>query len=289
VRRALLVCCIAGLVLAPGASAARHEPPVTRGSTYLALGDSVSFGYRPPKSVPAPDYSRASSFRGWPEHVARALRLRLVNAACPGETSASLIDRRATSFGCENTAGNPNLSYRRLFPLHVKYARSQLSFALRFLGNHPRTRLVSLMIGPNDLFLCQSTTADGCTDPAERQAVVRKIARNTRRIVSRIRRRAGYHGQIVLMRYYSLDYNSALVTGVIRTMNTAQYDATMQFGVRFADGFGEWRAASRHSGNRPCTAGLLMQLGGDPANCDVHPSFAGQGLLALALERAIKR
>jgi lysophospholipase L1-like esterase len=288
VRGALVIGCILGLFVPASASAATRAAPVTPGSTYLALGDSVSFGYQPPGSAPRPDYTRASSFRGWPEHAARALHLKLVNASCPGETSASLIDPAAPSLGCENARGNRNVSYRRLFPLHVKYGGSQLSFALSFLRAHPRTRLVTLMVGANDLFLCQTTTSDGCTGAAERQAALGRIRGNVRRIVSRIRRKAHYRGRIVLMRYYSLDYNSALLSAVVRAMNRAAYQGAKPYRVRVADGYGEWRAASVHSGNNPCTAGLLAQLG-EPGSCDVHPSWAGQALLAQALERAITR
>jgi lysophospholipase L1-like esterase len=287
-RRLAALCCVASLFLAASASAATREPAVTPGSTYLALGDSVSFGYEAPRVVPAPDYSRASNFRGWPEHAARALRLKLVNASCPGETSASLINPAAPNLGCENLLGNTGISYRGRFPLHVRYSGSQLSFALSFLRKHPSTRLVTLMVGANDLFLCQSTTSDGCTSEAEQQAALRKIGANVRRIVGRIRQRAGYRGRIVLMRYYSLDYNSALLTGASRAMNKAAYEAAKPYGVRVADGFGEWRAASEHSGNDPCTAGLLAQLG-EPGKCDVHPSWSGQGLLAQALARAVTR
>jgi lysophospholipase L1-like esterase len=283
-RRVLVVSCLASLCLAATASAAR----VTPGSTYLALGDSVSFGYQPPGTVPPPDYAHASSFRGWPEHAARALRLKLVNASCPGETSASLIDPSAPSVGCENLLGDESVSYRKAYPLHVRYSGSQLSFAISFLRKHPRTRLVTLMVGANDAFLCQRTTSDACTSEAEQQATLRKIAGNVRRILARIRTKARYRGLIVLMRYYSLDYNSAFLSGASRAMNKAAYDAAKPYRVRVADGYGEWRAASRHSGNSPCTAGLLAQVGG-PGNCDVHPSWAGQALLAQALERAITR
>ena len=286
--RLAALCCVASLFLAASASAATGRPPVTPGSTYLALGDSVSFGYEATGVVPAPDYSRASNFRGWPEHAARALRLKLVNAACPGETSASLINPAAPNLGCENTRGDTARSYRNSFPLHVKYSGSQLSFALSFLRKHPATRLVTLMVGANDLFLCQTTTSDGCMSTAEQQATLRKIGANVRRIVRRIRRRAGYRGRIVLMRYYSLDYNSALLTRVSRAVNRAAYEAAKPYRVRVADGFGEWRAASEQSGNNPCTAGLLAQLG-EPGKCDVHPSWSGQALLAQALARAVTR
>jgi hypothetical protein len=42
-----------------------------------------------------------------------------------------------------------------------------------------------------------------------------------------------------------------------------------------------------HSGNDTCTAGLLTQLG-NPMTCGVHPSVAGQTLLASTVANAIK-
>ena len=52
-----------------------------------------------------------------------------------------------------------------------------------------------------------------------------------------------------------------------------------------ADGFGEFEAAAAHSGGNTCTAGLLTQL--STGGCGIHPSYAGQSLLAQALEKAI--
>jgi hypothetical protein len=45
-------------------------PAVTRGSVYLSLGDSVTFGYQEPTVVPAPNYHDASSFLGYPNSSA---------------------------------------------------------------------------------------------------------------------------------------------------------------------------------------------------------------------------
>ena len=284
---AVVLCCLASLLAVTAtASAAKREPPVKRGSTYLALGDSVSFGYLEPQVVPAPDYTKASNFRGWPEHAARSLRLKLANAACPGETSDSLIDPKAPSNGCESSPGNPDLGYRKAYPLHVKYSGSQLAYAVKFLRGHPKTRLVTLMIGANDLFLCQETTSDACA--SEFAPTLKRIAANVRKIMFSIRGKARYRGQIVLMRYYSTDYNSAFLTGAVQALNKTAYDAAKPYRVRVADGFGEWRSASSRSNNDPCTAGLLTQLG-EPGKCGVHPSWAGQGLLAQALTRAITR
>src|SRR5215469_18470982 len=65
----------------PAAAAPLNGPAAT--GTYLALGDSVAFGYVPPQAVPAPDYFDASSFVGYPEDAAQALHLQVSNASCP--------------------------------------------------------------------------------------------------------------------------------------------------------------------------------------------------------------
>lgn len=267
------------LVAAAPASAARGKP-VARGSTYLALGDSVTFGYQEQQVVPAPDYTHARSFVGYPELLGSALRLRVFNAACPGETSASLVDASAPSNGCENV-------YRKSFPLHVRYRGSQLAYAVRFLRGHRDTRLVSLMIGANDYFLCQKTTADACASPAEQAATLSKIAANVRRTLSAIRRDARYRGQIAIIRYYAVDYSSPALRAFSQALNTAMAKGARGFHVVIADGFGVWRAASVRSGLKPCAAGLLTQLGA-PGTCGIHPSYSGQALLAQALLRAIR-
>jgi lysophospholipase L1-like esterase len=246
----------------------------------------VSFGYQESQVVPAPDYTKAANFLGWPDHAARALRLKVVNASCPGETSDSLIDPSRPSNGCENGPGSPNAGYRTAFPLHVKYSGSQLGFAIRYLKKHPNTRLVSLMIGANDFFRCQETTGDGCA--SEQIATAQNLQRNVRTILSGIRRKARYRGQIALMRYYAIDYGNQASAAQSQALNQIVFDAAKRFHVHVADGFGEWRDATRNSGDNSCTAGLLTQLG-QPGKCGVHPSWSGQGLLAQALERAIRR
>lgn len=250
--------------------------PVTRGSGYVALGDSVTFGYQEPAVVPAPNYHQASSFPGYPEQVKAALHLKVANFSCPGETSASLINMSAPSNGCEN-------AYRKLFPLHVRYTGSQLAAAVTYLRVHPGVRLVSLMIGANDLFRCQGA-AVGC-GTAQLRATLASISANVRRTLSTIRGRAGYHGQIVILNYFSLNYAVPAVSEYSRLLNQAQDRAARPFHVRLADGFGEFRAASLRFGSSPCSAGLVTQLG-SPGTCGVHPTYAGQALLAKAVTAA---
>src|SRR5206468_12931693 len=125
---------------------------------YLALGDSVPFGYHA-----GGDYSKAGNFTGYPELVGKKYGVDVVNAACPGETTASFADVSAQSNGCEN-ALHASAGYRTFYPLHTLFdsvAQSQLDFALSTLKKAD-VSLVTVQIGANDAFLCQQTTSDSC-------------------------------------------------------------------------------------------------------------------------------
>jgi lysophospholipase L1-like esterase len=268
----------------PTASKITIHTPVTPGSGYLALGDSVTFGYEEQQVVPAPNYADAASFLGYPELLGSELHLTVANAACSGETSSSLIDATAPSNGCENSPGG-GPGYRTMFPLHVKYSGSQLDYAVSYLKTHKNVRLVSLMIGANDFFLCQETTADHCASLPEEAAVGAAVSKNVKTILSGIRNKAHYGGQIAIVNYYSLNDSSAAGNEQSELLNSTQDTAAKPFHVIVVDGFGEFGAAAAHSGGNSCTAGLLTQL--STGGCGIHPSYAGQSLLAQALEKAI--
>ena len=291
---ALTICAALGLALVGGPALAKTKQhkkpkppkvtihsPVTPGSGYLALGDSVTFGYEEQQVVPAPNYTDASSFVAFPQLLGSELHLKVANAACPGETSSSLIDPTAQSNGCENAPGG-GPAYRTMFPLHVKYSGSQLDYAVSYLKKNKNVRLVSLLIGANDLFLCQETTADKCASLTEQAAVLGTVSKNVKTILSTIRNKAHYGGQIAIINYYSLAPSQDATTA----LGNATIDAAAKpFHVVVADGFGEFAAATAHSGDSACTAGLLTQL--STGGCGVHPSYAGQSLLSQALEKAI--
>src|SRR5437016_8790682 len=96
----------AGLMPTVPASAGSVTGPAANG-TYLALGASVAFGFGPAQAVPSPNYQDAHSFVGYPEDVAQALRIRVWNASCPGETTDSMLVTGVVSNGCENSPGSP--------------------------------------------------------------------------------------------------------------------------------------------------------------------------------------
>ncbi len=254
--------------------------------TYLALGDSVAFGYVPPQAVPAPNYSDPRSFVGYPEDVARALHIPVSNASCPGETTASFLVPGAPSNGCENSPGS-SVGYRTEFPLHVQYRGTQMQYALRYLAVHRDTRLVTIDIGANDVFLCEETTADACASPAELAAVLQEIQANLTTIYTLIRDVAHYHGLLVALTYYSLSYSNPPSAQEVGTeaLNSVIASVTEKFGGKVADGFAAFEGPSAAFGGSACAAGLLIKL--PDGTCNIHPSPAGHRLLAQAIEDVI--
>ncbi len=299
-RAALVMACALGLLLAMSGSALakkhKHKPKkpsitpttaITKGSGYLALGDSVTFGYEEQQVVPAPNYPDASSFVAYPELLGKELHLTVANAACSGETSSSLIDTTAPSNGCENSPGG-GPAYRSNFPLHVSYSGSQLAYAVSYLKKHKNVRLVSLMIGANDFFVCQETTTDHCASFTEQAGVIGTVEKNVATILTAIRKQAKYNGQIVIVNYYALNYADQAAAAQSQLLNSSIDNAAKPFHVETADGFGQFQVGAAHSGGNSCTAGLLTQLTNAPTPCGIHPSYAGQSLLAQAVANAIR-
>jgi lysophospholipase L1-like esterase len=278
--RTRLLMLVAVTLLAVVAASGASADPVTgtdENGTYLALGDSVSFGYVPSQAVPAPNYHDQHSFVGWPDFVAQHLGERVSNAACPGETSLSLVVPGAQSNGCEN-------GYRALYQLHVQYQGTQLAYALDYLAHHKHTQLVTIMIGANDFFLCQATTADHCSSLAELVAVATQIATQLGTVLQQVRG-TGYDGPIVTLTYYSLNYTDPAAVAGALFLNSAVTGVTLASGGIIADGFAAFQGPSTPFAGSPCAAGLLIKL--PNGSCDVHPTAAGQQLLAGAVLHAI--
>src|SRR4051794_18146202 len=90
------------VLLLSSALLASGPPP-----NYLALGDSVPFGMNvslvPPYSTTLPT---TGQFVGFPEALAAVMppfkQSDLLNASCPGETSASFLNTSAPDNGCNS-------------------------------------------------------------------------------------------------------------------------------------------------------------------------------------------
>lgn len=75
-------------------------------------------------------------------------------------------------------------------------------------------------------------------------------------------------------------------TAQSQLISAAEEAGAKPFHVELADAFGEFGAGALHSGGNSCTAGLLTQL--SVGGCGVHPSYAGQALLAQSVAKVIK-
>lgn len=272
---------VAGLLAACSSSSSSHHD----GGDYLALGDSIAFGYRPTTITPAAEYADAGNFTGYPELVAKATGMSLTNASCPGESSTSLITAGVADNGCSAVSATGAAGYRSKNPLHAGYSGSQLTFAVSFLRSHEQTRLVSLDIGVNDLLVCYTVTPSHCTGSAG-QAQLAETGKNVATIITALRDRAGYRGRIVLLTAYPDSYTTSAGLLAYEALDTALTAVAKKSGVALADGFGAFEKPSAAFGGDPCQAGLLIPL--QSSTCDYHPSAQGQQLLANAVEAALK-
>lgn len=276
------------LVATLPAGAAPSAPlPVKAGARYIALGDSLAFGYREAANLPAPTYNKAHSFVGYPEIVAKDLNLKLNNGSCPGETTGSMIRTKAASNGCEHGVGNVGPGYRSHYPLKSEYLRSQLDWAIDILKFYRGARLVTVSLGADDVALCQKTTADHCTSPAEISAMVTTVKNHMAQILYRLRQGALYKGQIVLVNDYSPNYADPVETNLVKQMNAAFDSSAAKWHAQVAQSFGAFQSAAAQTNGDGCAAGLLTILQSAATPCGAAPSMAGQVVLASAVEQAV--
>lgn len=265
-------------VVAPGGAGAVASEDQGNG-TYLALGDSVVFGYIAGDGFA---YTRPNNFIGYPDYVGRALNLDPVNASCPGEASGG--------FQFAAPAGNDNgcRPFKAHFPLHVSYAgaATQMAFATQYLKTHSDTKLVTLGLGANDAFILQGVCgADlGCLE-----AGLKVMGGNIDAILGGIRA-TGYRGVLEVVNYYSLDYGDPSQVQGAQLLNFFETASAAAHGAVIADAYTAMQTAATAAGGHTCEAGLLNIATGLPVpafpNCDVHPSQAGQQTLARAVEDA---
>jgi lysophospholipase L1-like esterase len=246
--------------------------------SYLALGDSVAFGYIASDGFA---YVNPKNFVGYPYRVDGD---RVVDAACPGEASSGFIFPTGADNGCR--------PFRANFPLHVSYSSTQLDFAISFLATHRRTRLVTLQLGANDVFLLQNACKG---DPACVQAglpqTLATLGLNMNTILGGLRS-TGFRGVIVVVNYYSLDYTDPVETGISAAINQTLAAAAKANGAVVADAFTAFQTAAStpFAGGKTCKAGLLNVNPADPTQqtCDVHPAQSGHQLLADAVDAAFR-
>jgi lysophospholipase L1-like esterase len=245
-------------------------------STYLALGDSFAFGFNP-NVVLAGGGSNPANFPGYSDTLAGTLGLNLTNAACPGETSGSMISGMRPDNGCQD--------FRALFPLHTTYNGAQLAFAVKYLRSHHDTDLVTIQIGGNDvLVLVSSCRADPTCVLDGLAAVEAQMAANLSAIYLAIRHNGHYHGTIVTVPYFAFDYNDPAQVAISTSLDGVVAAVAMSYHARVADVFGAFATASAAAGGVPCAAGLqVFPNPTPPPPCDIHPSLLGHAVITKAI------
>jgi lysophospholipase L1-like esterase len=256
-------------------------------SQYLALGDSLAFGFNP--LVQPPDLFK---YIGYPKIVAGILRLQLSNASCPGETTSTFIETSTTpsdyypDFYCvpsQNQVFVPSNNGETQLTYFVPYhgAPDQLDYATTFLKANPNTKLVTIDIGLNDIGLveinCASTPQD-CE--SELTAALTTLAQNLAQIFSGLRA-TGYQGPIIAVDAFSFNYSDPVQSGAISAYNTAMEQAASPFDVTVADLYPLFEHLAAPFGGDTCAAGVLVKLSG--GTCDTHPNLLGQAFIASAV------
>lgn len=164
----LLAVLIATVLVGAGFSA----PADPQSRYYLALGDSLAYGYQPVQPL---DRTQGYAYRVHAAHP----QLMLENLSCSGETTTTLLRGGICQY---------------------PEAASQLAAAERFLGVHRgRVALVTLDVGANDITPC---ARGGVIDQACVDRAYRTVAGNLVQIVLRLRLVAP-QVRIVAMTYYN--------------------------------------------------------------------------------------
>jgi lysophospholipase L1-like esterase len=255
--------CFAGLT--PGY--AEHPKDLSNSTKYLALGDSIAFGYTPLAQNPAD----LRNYHGYPDFVSRGSNLQVANASCFGETTGHFLNLLAPDTGC---AG-----WRAMFPLFAEYSGTQMDYALSYLEASKKVQLVTIDIGANDLGVLLGACGGDPTCFGEGlQLALNTYGTNLATIFGRIRFEAGYTGPFVAVTTYARDYTNGAEVGPIAALNGVLATVANTFGVQVADAFSAFGAASAQAGGSACAAGLLIVV--SPGVCDIHPSAAGQALIA---------
>jgi lysophospholipase L1-like esterase len=265
---ALVVTVLVLLWPAAGANAQRPQ------HAYLALGDSLAFGYQQAKfNSLFPNEDPAAFDTGYVDDFGHVLRffdrkLQIVNDGCPGETTDSFI--------------NGPCQYQLAFPLHHPYvggpSSSQLSDALAYLqANRNRVNPITLDIGANDAL---GVTEGTCKLEPEciakdAPALFAHIASNLGLILADLRT-AAPHAKIIVLGLYN-PFGSSLAGSdqLTAKLNEVMKQVAASVGARFADPLPVFNPPGPREQPTIC---LLTNF--CTALRDIHPTDLGYAVLA---------
>ena len=300
-----LVAALFTLSFVATSSAAQSRP----GSDYLALGDSLAYGYQAAKFAGEyPNVIPESFNSGYVDRLGFWLQLRnggisTTNDGCPGESTDSFIRGGRgpltgftfvpnPGFCGDQPAAGAGAIYSKAW-LHHFYAGTQLADALAFLAAHPHTNPITIDLGANDVLIflegCGFGAVPNCITPQSIGALFAHIGANMATIAGALRA-AAPDAEIVVLGLYNA-YPTLLPGGdqTTRQLNAVLRSAAMSAGARFADPRGVFNP-STYTGapeatdipticalTNMCPGGVFSP--GSPG-ADIHPTNAGYSELA---------
>jgi len=263
---------LAALALTLGTATAASASPPPRSappkSYYLALGDSIAYGFQTSKALAGlpPDAFNT----GYADLFAAQLRqlrphIATVNYSCPGESTTSFL------LPCIWKASG--------HALHNDYPGSQLDAALAFLAAHRgKVSPITLSLNGNDANAFLQTCPPGdlaCIQAGAPAAIAAYQARLTS--ILRHLHAAAPGAEIIVVGAYDPNIGAfAFADPLFTQLNQAQRAAAAAVRARFADPFPVFNPQGDAAAETTaiCTLTLLCSQG------DGHPSDAGYQALA---------
>ena len=267
---------VAGLVVATGALASAGQTAGSESTPlfnppkkyYLALGDSITYGYQSWKhelGLPPNEFNS-----GYVDVFAARLRelrsdLQVVNYGCVGESTRTLLEG-----GCLSRVVGVPIS------LHDTFEGSQLEAALSFLRAHPgQVSPITLHLFGNDVReLFEQCEQDVECVARNAPAAIAEFAARMGHVVGALRA-AAPSAEIVVIGAWSTSSVAGEGDLLIQAANIALTDAVAPHRVRFADVVPIFNPPDPSSrATAVCALTLLCTHG------DGHPSDAGYRAIA---------
>lgn len=270
-RLAALSIALLGVVFGAVPAAAASGQYQAPRQFYLALGDSLAFGFEQAKFTPG---ASAQTFdTGYVDDFAASIHtlrpdVGVINYGCPGETTSSYFN------GC---------AWHAVFglPLHNTYATSQETAAIAFLSAHPgQVSPITIDLGANDaLGLIQHCNFDSACIDMGLPVVLQTIGTNLSRTLAELRA-AAPRSEIIVMQYYNPLYvvapSTDALTGLLNSVIAA---AAGPSGARLANAFPVINQNPAFPTEGLAVCGLTGMCFPAPGG-DIHANDAGYALIA---------
>jgi lysophospholipase L1-like esterase len=263
-----LIAALVSLASPAAAAAARpaHFDPPKR--YYLALGDSIGYGFQTSKALAGlPPQAFNTGYVDLFSARLRHLRpgITTVNFSCPGESPVSFT--------------TPCIWKASGHALHDDYPGSQLDAALAFLTAHRgRVSPITLSLNGNDItaFIQSCPPGDlACIQNGAPEAIAQYRTRMTA-ILERLRA-AAPDAEIILTGAYDPDVGEfSFADPLFTALNTAESMAGATVRARFADPFPVFNPQGDDAAETTAICTLTLVC----AQHDTHPSDAGYEALA---------